>query len=244
MSKRLNYCDGNLAEAYRTVSQRYSQLKTKPWKDFLTYHTLVRDEFNLPMSGTLIDIGSGNGRNLLIFKEQDWHFLASDFSLELLKMLVSLPKEKISIINSDMRNIPLKENIADFVLCIAAIHHLHNENDIINTLNNIANLTKNKGFVIISCWRRWKKGSRIRILIDLLLYPIKKVLNRNWQHGDIFLPWYNDQKQIVAKRFYHLFTKRELLHLVKKSKLKVCNITCLGGKGKKDNYFLLLQKSI
>ncbi len=244
MPKQSKYNESTLLEAYKIIAKRYSQLKKKPWKDFLSYYTYLNDKFNLPKSGTLVDVGSGNGRNLLVFKEQAWHFIASDFSFELLKVLVPIEKGKISLINNDMRNIPLRKNTANFVLCIASIHHLYNENDVVRTLNNITDITKKDGFIIISCWRRWKKGSKVRMISDLLLYPIKKAINKNWRYGDIFLPWFNDQKQIIAKRYYHLFTKKELLRVVEKSELKVSNITCLGGKGKKDNYFLLLKKPI
>ena len=242
MPKLSKHNESTLVEAYKIIAKRYSQLKKNPWKDFLSYYTYLNEKFNLPKSGTLVDVGSGNGRNLLVFKEQSWHFIASDFSFELLKVLVPIEKGKISLINNDMRNIPLRENIADFVLCIASIHHLYNEDDVIRTLNNITDITKKEGYAIISCWRRWKRGSKIRMIFDLLLYPIKKAFNGNWRYGDIFLPWFDDQRQVIAKRYYHLFTKKELLRVVKKSKLKVCNITCLGGKGKKDNYFLLLKK--
>ena len=244
LPKQRKHSESTLVEAYKIISKRYSQLKKKPWKDFLSYYTYLNDKFDLPNSGTLVDIGSGNGRNLLVFKEQAWHFIASDFSFELLTVLVPIEKGKISVINNDMRYIPLRENIANFVLCIATIHHLYKEEDVVRTLNNIADLTRKDGFVIISCWRRWKKGSKARMIFDLLLYPIKKPINKNWRYGDIFLPWFNDQKQMIAKRYYHLFSKKELLRVVEKSKLKICNITSLGGKGKKDNYFLLLKKSI
>ncbi|MFW9851534.1 MAG: class I SAM-dependent methyltransferase [Candidatus Thorarchaeota archaeon] len=242
MPKLSKYNESNLIEAYQIIAKRYSQLKKKPWKDFLSYYTYLNENFNLPESGILVDLGSGNGRNLLVFTEQSWHFIASDFSFELLKVLVPIEKERISLINNDMRKIPLRENSVNFVLCIASIHHLYKEEDVVKTLNNIADITKKDGFVIISCWRRWKKGSKNRMVIDLLLYPIKKIINKNWRYGDIFLPWINDQRQVIAKRYYHLFTRKELVRVVEKSKLKICNITRLGGKGEKDNYFLLLKK--
>ena len=80
------------------------------------------------------------------------------------------------------------------------------------------------------------------MLIDLLLFPFKKILNFKWQHGDILLPWYDEKKKVIAKRYYHLFTKREIMKILKKSDLSICDFSCRGGQSKSDNFFVLLRR--
>ena len=233
-----------LMKAYSEISLKYSKLKTKPWKDFQSYLSSLEDKFVLPKSGIILDIGSGNGRNLILFQEKNYNLIASDLSFSLLSSLVSLPAQKTQIVNNDMRILPLKKKIADFVLLIASIHHLRRKKDMLRVLNEITFVLKNEGYLILSCWRRWKQSTRKNMLIDLLLFPFKKILNFKWQHGDILLPWYDEKKKVIAKRYYHLFTKRELMMILKKSDLSICDFSCRGGQSKSDNFFVLLRRKL
>jgi len=232
----------NLMEEYRKISSRYSVLKKKPWKDFQSYISYLKTKFQLPSSGILIDIGSGNGRNLELFKDQDLQMVASDLSLELLQTMIPLPSHKIYIANNDMRFLPIKHNSADFVICIATIHHLENEKEVIKALEEIASILKQNGLIILSCWRRWKPDTIHKMLLDLVRLPYKKLVQKSWRHGDIFLPWLNEKREIIAKRYYHLFTKKELIRVINKSNLKISDFSISGGKGGKDNFFVLLKK--
>ena len=234
--------DIELIDAYNRISQRYSSLKKKPWRDFHTYLSDIRVRFLLPSSGKVMDIGTGNGRNLLLFEEQDWEYFASDILFNLLKNLVQLSPNKTNILNNDMKKLPLREKAVDLALCIATIHHSRSTDEAVLILRNIQHVIRNDGYLILSSWRRWKKDSFIRMLKDMLIFPINKMKNRGWRHGDIYLPWFTDEKKIIAKRYYHLFTKRELIRIVRKTNFKVLDITLLGGKGGKDNIFLLLEK--
>jgi SAM-dependent methyltransferase len=230
-------------EEYRKIAPKYSEVKRKPWKDFHNYLIKIRELHSLPSQGILMDIGTGNGRNLDLFKDQEWHLLASDLSLDLLNNLVDLPTQKLHILNNDMRRIPIRKNTVDMVLCIATAHHLEKKEETIDAMRNISVVLNSKGYIILSFWRRWKPDTRRRMILDIITFPVKKILNNEWRHGDILLPWFNKDKQEIAKRYYHLFTKRELLEILRATKLKICDISVSGGKSGKDNFFVLLQKN-
>ena len=230
-------------EEYRKITPKYIEVKGKPWRDFQQYLINVGKHYSLLRDGVLVDIGTGNGRNLELFKNQEWHLFASDLSLDLLKNLVDLPIQKLHILNNDMRRIPIRKNAADLILCIATAHHLENKEETIEAVRDISTILKPKGYIILSFWRRWKPDTLKEMVVDMITFPIKKILNNKWRHGDIFLPWYNEEKQVVAKRYYHLFTKRELLRILEACNLKVCDFTQAGGKSGKDNFFVLLKKN-
>ena len=231
-----------LMKAYKDISPKYSRLKTKPWKDFQTYLSSLEDKFILPSSGILLDIGSGNGRNLILFQDKNFHLIASDLSFSLLRARIPLPPQKSQTVNNDMRNLPFKKGVADFALLIASLHHLSKTKDILKVLDEITSILKNGGYLILSCWRRWKSNTRKKMIVDLLLFPIKKILNSKWKHGDIMLPWHDEKGEIVARRYYHLFTKQELLKIIRKSNLNICDFSFSGGQTGNDNYFVLLTK--
>ncbi|MHA1953145.1 MAG: class I SAM-dependent methyltransferase [Candidatus Heimdallarchaeaceae archaeon] len=233
----------SLMEEYRKITPKYIEVKSKPWRDFQQYLINIGKQYSLPCDGILVDIGTGNGRNLELFKDQEWHFFASDLSLDLLKNLVELPVQKLHILNNDMRRIPIRKNTADLILCIATAHHLENKVETIEALRNISIILKPKGYIILSFWRRWKPDTLKKMIFDMIAFPIKKIYNNNWRHGDIFLPWYNKDKQVVARRYYHLFTRRELLGILDACNLRICDFSPSGGKSGKDNFFVLLQKN-
>ncbi|MCE7747090.1 MAG: class I SAM-dependent methyltransferase [Candidatus Heimdallarchaeota archaeon] len=233
--------DFELIEAYKKISPRYSNLKKKPWKDFQIYLGSIRKRFPLPTEGILLDIGSGNARNLLLFESQNWQHIASDISFELLDSRVTLENNTVYPLNNNANSIPLKEGSVDLSLCIATIHHFRNEDEVLLVLRNISKILKQEGFLILSCWKKWKKGTRKKIVSDFLLYFFKKSKNRLWRHGDIYLPWYNEKKELIAERYYHLFGKKELLKIVSATNYTVIDFAKLGGRGGKDNFFLLLK---
>jgi SAM-dependent methyltransferase len=232
--------DNELIEAYNKISPKYTKLKTKPWRDFEQYLLSIGERYQLPQSGILLDVGSGNCRNLRLFENQEWEYIASDLSFELLNNAISLKKNRLHLINNDMKFLSIRENSIDFATCIATLHHLRDNDDVMKVLKNIKAVLKENEFLIISCWRRWKKGTINKMIKDLIFYPFKKVKDRLWRHGDIYLSWFGKDKEIVAKRYYHLFTKRELTKIVWKSGFEVLNFTKLGGAQGNDNFFLLL----
>jgi SAM-dependent methyltransferase len=232
----------SLMDEYRKITPRYIQVKSKPWKDFQNYLTYIREQHPIPKRGILVDIGTGNGRNLELFKDQEWYFLAADLSFDLLQNLIELPTQKICILNNDMKRNPIKGNVADLILCIAAAHHLRNKNEIHAALTDIVSILKPSGYIIFSFWRRWKSDTRRKMIFDAITFPIRKILDSKWRHGDIFLHWFDKDKQIVASRYYHLFTRREILRIISSTNLRVCDFRMFGGKSGKDNFFVLLQK--
>jgi len=233
--------DFELIEAYRKISPRYSNLKKKPWKDFQEHLESIRKRFSLPKTGILLDVGSGNARNLLLFESQNWQHIASDISFELLKSSITLDNNIIYLLNNDANSIPLKDNSVDLALCIATIHHFRDEEEVLHALRNISKILKKDNLLIVSCWKKWKKGTRKQMIADLILYLIKKKKNRLWRHGDIYLPWYNDKKELIAERYYHLFSKRELMKIIDVTNYSIIDFLEFGGRGGDDNFFLLLQ---
>ena len=235
--------DKELIEAYKKISSKYARVKRKPWKDFQTYMNKISKLYSLPSSGILVDIGAGNSRNLLHFNSSSMQFIATDISFELLKASVEIQTGHHFTINNDMKSLSLRSSFANLVLSIATIHHLRKKEETISCLQLQSALLKKDGYLILSCWRRWKPDTRKKLIGDFITSPIRKLKNKYWRHGDIYLPWHDENKNIVARRYYHLFTKRELVSVIKKTDLKIIDFSKCGGKGGKDNFFVLLKKN-
>lgn len=234
--------DKELIEAYKKISPKYAKVKRKPWKDFQMYINKISKLYFLPSSGILVDIGAGNSRNLLHFDSSSMQFIATDISFELLQASVDIKVGNHFKINNDMKSLSLRSNFANLVLSIATLHHLRKKEETVSCLQLLSTLLKEDGYLILSCWRRWKPGTRKKLISDFLTYPIKKLKNKYWRHGDIYLPWYDENRNIVARRYYHLFTRRELVSVIRKTSLNIIDFSICGGKGGKDNFFVLLKK--
>jgi len=233
----------SLMEEYSKITPKYIQVKSRPWRDFQNYLLHIGKHHSLPTEGILVDIGTGNGRNLELFTDQEWQFLASDLSLDLLRNIIDLPVHKLHTLNNDMRYIPIRREAANLALCIASAHHLRSNKEIINLLESVSIILNSGGYFILSFWRRWKPDTRKKMLLDLIMFPVKKIFRTNWRHGDIYLPWFTEDKKVIAKRYYHLFTRKELIKILKTSNLEILDISLLGGRSRKDNFFVLLKKS-
>jgi len=231
-----------LVQAYEKISNRYKRVKKRPWRDLEEYIEKIVNIVSLPKEGYLCDIGGGNGRNLQLFQEENWYMVLVDLSLELLKGVVDLPQKKRALLNSDMCSLPLRSECSDLVLYIATLHHLHSYESTRTAFTEMKRIMKKGSYGIISVWRRWKKDTAKFMIRDLILFPIKKLKRKGWRHGDFFLPWKNEKGEVIAKRYYHLFTKREVKKLINKVGLKIVDITVLGGKGGADNIFVLMQR--
>ena len=79
--------------------------------------------------GRLLDVGCGNCRNLLLFKNLELYGI--DFSskmLEQAKKFCDKNNLKVNLRKADMTKIPSNDNYFDYCLCLASLHHLNKEN--------------------------------------------------------------------------------------------------------------------
>ena len=60
------------------------------------------------------------------------------------------------------------------------------------------------------------------------------------EFGDKFIPWTVSKENKIYQRFYHFFTRKEVLTLFKD--YKVLKINKWGGPTNRDNFFILAQK--
>lgn len=234
-----------LIRSYETISKEYIRLKKRPWKEFVNYLEKIKNSFPLPKRGLVVDIGAGNARNLQCFlrdTEQYWEGVAVDISLELLGGITGGSNFYPHRINGDMVYLPIRDETAEMVICIASIHHLKTHEELEISLKDMERILKKEGYIILSCWRRWKADTRKEMIRDLILFPFKKIINREWRHGDYYLPWHDKEGRIIARRYYHLFTKSELKRAIQKTGLKICDIDVRGGKNGRDNFFVLMKK--
>ncbi|MFX1451962.1 MAG: class I SAM-dependent methyltransferase [Promethearchaeota archaeon] len=228
-----------IKETYDQISEKYDQVRRQPWKDlieFIEAHGFF-DECYI-----LLDLGCGNGRHTNLFADKCNSIIGLELSNELLKIAKSNCRTNNTFfINGDALHLPFRDNIFSNIIYVAAIHHLSNEKQRENSLIELKRVLSSRGKAIITAWRRYQEEFLIIFLIDLLFLNFKK---RGLEFGDIFIPWHGSDKKIIANRFYHLFTMRELKNLLSRTRLKILECKYFSGKSRTANIITLFEKEL
>jgi len=166
--------------------------------------------------GKLLDIGCGNCRNLLPFKNLELYGI--DFSSKMLEQSKKFIKKhnlKVNLKKADMKKIPFKDNFFDYCLNINSLHHVNKKNAE-KALKEIYRILRKNGQCLISVWNK---------------YP-----NFLFRKKETYFTW--KQKDKIYRRYYYLYNYFELKKLLLKNKFKIMK----SGKIFDKNIKFLIQK--
>ena len=135
----------------------------------------------------ILDAGCGNGKNMdirNIFEGCD----ITDSFLEIASANVNA-----GLTQSTIQHLPYRNNVFDTVICVAVIHHLGTVALREQCMRELLRCVKPNGYLLITNWA---------------------FENNKFDEQDTFVPFKNCQGEILASRFYHLFTRNEMLELI------------------------------
>ena len=172
-----------IKEIYNEIANRFDISRVRIWpcvRKFL-------DSFN--KSDLLLDVGCGNGKNMLY--RTDLNFKGIDFSIK----LVEICKNKnLDVIESSMTNIPFDNNFFDGIIVVASYHHLSNDDERSQTLNEIYRVVKIGGKVLIVVWAMEQPE-------DSTFHFTK---------SDELVKWYSKENDKTFYRYYHIYKNGQL----------------------------------
>ena len=230
-----------MEETWDTIAESFDVTRRKPWQICLDFIN------RLSSNGIVADLGCGNGRHLLPCAKRFKRVVGVDISRNLLKIVQGKVENKgfenVLLLQSDLAELPIKDNSFDGALFIASLHNIKGRNNRIKSLKELCKVLKKNGVALVSVWSRWQDRFAKRFLVDLFLFPIRyiKALG-GYEFGDIEIFW--RQHNLNVKRFYHLYSKREFIKDVKKAGLKIIEVKDVRLKSKKrpDNFFVVVRK--
>lgn len=164
--------------------------------------------------GKILDIGCGNCRNLLYFKNLECYGI--DFSEKMLEQAKKFSKKnnfKVNLKQGNMEKLPYKDSSFDYVLAIAVLHHLKNPEQ---AIKEISRVLKNNGEAYITIWNKLQ----LRFL---------------FKRKEAFIPW--KQKDQTLYRYYNFIGYSKLKSLLKKNNFKILKSNFFG-----KNIKFLFQK--
>ena len=193
-------------KTYNEIAEEFYQTRRKYSPELEELKRYIKPEEKV------LDLGCGTGRLYEIFKNKNIDYTGVDFSKNLINIargkygnhfqvadILSLPCiQKTNKIARGSNNgvgckgLPFSNNYFDSVWAIAVLHHIPSNELRKRVLSEIKRVLNPNGRVIATFWK--------------IKYFLRK---------DVFIPFHG------KKRYYHVFTKREIGKLFEKSGFKI-----------------------
>jgi 2-polyprenyl-3-methyl-5-hydroxy-6-metoxy-1,4-benzoquinol methylase len=208
--------------------------KKEIWPEIRTFANQVKN------GDRVLDAGCGNGRLLEALENKNIDYLGIDNSRSLLNLAKkNYPKNKFLELDLAGNNLnintlgTLGNKKFNAIFCLAVLQHIPGKDLKIQILKSMRLLLENDGVIVISNWNLWSSRHK-SLIIKQIFYKLIGLNKKDF--GDIIFPWKNKHGETISNRYYHAFTRRELLYLAKKADFK--NITI---RSEKYNYWLILS---
>lgn len=198
----------DLQKTWDILADSWTNLRVWPYPE-------VKEFSKNTNKGLVVDIGCGNCRNLLPFSEKN-PCVGIDFSRGMIKESKKYIKKrnmKVSLVIGDIAKLPIKNNVASTVIYTSTISHLRAKRERLESLEETKRIGKKDFRMVLSIWNRWQKKFIWKLIRSYFFgkYP------------NVYVDWnYHDK---IRKRFYHLYTKREMGKDLKQVGLKVEKIS-------------------
>ena len=180
-----------VVDVYDKIAHEFDVTRTYKWSWITEFM-----EHMLP--GSLVyDIGCGNGRNMTY---PGINFIGIDTCDRFVEIC---RKNGLNAIKGSMLNILLPNTTADYIICIAAFHHLSTYDHRIKALHEMKRLLKPDGKLLISVWSK-TQPKKTRVTFE--------------KYGDTMVPWKNN-----LTRYYYIFQIDEIVSLFRDAGLRILN---------------------
>ena len=187
---------------WEEIAEGWEHWRQKPIKE-------IEELVDRWKSGRILDLGCGNGRNLLPFAKRGFECCGVDFS----RRMILLSRRRFEKENlpafflvADASHLPFSSHSFHYCMAIAVLHHLRGE-ERRKCAEEIWRILKPGGEAFISVWNRLDK--------TFLFFPC-----------DGFVPWKKRDK--VVMRYYHFFTKWELEKILRNVGFEIIESPVLG----------------
>ena len=189
-------------EIYTEIAEHFSNKRQNQW-DWITKFVQNVNIDKINKSINVLDIGCGNGRNMTEFNPE----ICGVFGIDNCEKFVQICNDRgLNVIQSDMSQMPFKDNYFHYFLSIASFHHLSTIERRIQTLREINRVAKVGALMLISVWSLKQPENT----------PQSKKIK---DYGDNFVQWNKDGK--IYDRYYYIFKVDEITSLFNKTGWKI-----------------------
>lgn len=202
-------------ETYDNISKDWEEKRQYYWEPVVNFVEQIQNKENIKF----LDLGCGGGRHLELAEKKGIkkeNCIGCDYSIS---QLETVKQKGFQTIQSDLINLKIEDNSFDYIICIAAHHHLLNKEEQLQSLKEMKRILKENGKILLANW-----------------FPENEFLNKQIQKGKF--KFENEDQKINEKnkgivkvtytyenqkhnRYYYLFEEQELIEICEKAELKV-----------------------
>lgn len=222
-------------EDYNQIADLFDISRQKNWPEFEYF----KNFFNKGQK--VLDFGCGNGRFYFLIKDKEIYYYGVDIS----EKLLSLAKERIKngqffLISSDLK-IPFEDNFFDRIVCLATFHHIPSDFLRNKLISEFFRVLKPGGLLLLSVWDFYYGKNRKYLIKSFFQFFINRIfcLKPLLDFKDFFIPWKNQEGKIIAQRYFHAFSPKELKKLLEKNSFKILESKRVPH-GSQKNFFNLI----
>jgi SAM-dependent methyltransferase len=197
---------------YSRIAPDFSRTRQKYWEEMRGFAK------RLGPGDRVLDLGCGNGRLYEVLKELSIDYLGVDNSPELIEFARKKwgENEKRKFLVGEATNLDWREGGKyNAVFMVAALHHIPGKEMRKRVFQNAAEILEPGGFFIMTNWNLFEGKYPGYILRNIL----RKIVGKGeLDFMDALIPWKNAETgEVMAQRYVHAFTLRELRRLVKEA---------------------------
>lgn len=176
-------------QTYEHIANHFDKTRTSIWKGVGVFLD------DIPKHSLIGDFGCGNGKYTRY--RSDVHVIAIDLCTQLVN-IVGCQKTYDSMVANCLHS-PFRQCVFDFAISIAVLHHVSSPKHRHIFLQNIIDSVRSGGRVLFTVW------------------AVEQPIKPSWEslgNQDYFVPWHDKLSGTVFKRYYHLFTKDDIVDMV------------------------------
>lgn len=186
----------SIDEVYDKIANQFDYTRVRIWGSVKRFLDAI------PPNSKVLEIGCGNGKNMLYRKDLDF------FGIDLSKKQIEIcQNKKLNVKLANMTDLPFEDNFFDYIICIATYHHLDNDDDRKKSLMEMKRVL-NKNNI------NSKKDSKI--LITTWAMEQEEDSNFNFSSTNEMVPWKSKEDGNTYLRYYHIYRKGELESEIRK----------------------------
>ncbi len=233
---------------YEQVATAFDGTRSGPWPGFEVVAEYLRPKCIAPWR--ILDVGCGNSRLLqyLIEKELVQEYWGIDANETLLSKARLKAQESAST-GLVSRHLQIDITVADWtanleeasgfdvIYCLATLHHLPGLALRSSALNQMADLLRPGGYLVLSNWQPLNSKREQKKILD---WATCQIVREEVEEGDLLISW---KHQVQAVRYVHVFSSQEVCHLAETAGLTVKHQFLSDGSESNLNLYSIMCRS-
>ncbi len=183
----MDYENENVHQVYEKIAMHFSMTRHTVWKYTKKFIS------SLDKDGDCLEIGCGNGKNMLFRKDLNWK------GVEVCQNFKKICIERgLDVVIGNAINLPFEDNSFDTIISIAVIHHLSTKERRLKAIQETLRVAKVGARLLLEVWS----------ITQNLKSKHKFIKQEN------LVSWEEKDTEEIHYRYYHVFIEKELHDLV------------------------------